>query len=178
LSSLSSAKLVKRLLPDPDRLWSNYQVYQVYSPGKVLSQVSLESFSLTDNSHQDEKKDPPPLWKRGVCDQTSVVYPCVQSKNSNTEPPPQQSFKSLALLTKFSRSQTTTSRLSSKKESLTRSSLRPFKISTKDWGIASSTLFTTGKGPHFSTPLPHPLPLVPFGHSALWRKFPRRESLS
>src|SRR6185312_8208258 len=40
LSSLTRSKLTKRLLPDPDRVWSNYQVYQVYSPGKDLSQLS------------------------------------------------------------------------------------------------------------------------------------------
>jgi len=77
LRTLSTVKLVKRLLPDSDRVWSNYQVYQSYSPDGTLSKSSLEKFSLSEvGSQQQDVKQSPPAWIRVVCDQRFVVSPC------------------------------------------------------------------------------------------------------
>ena len=83
LSALSSAKLTKRLLPDPDRIWSNYQVYQAYSLGETSQKFRLKNFpSPSALSNKTRSRPPLPSGKGGSVTKVLWFSPVILTINS------------------------------------------------------------------------------------------------
>jgi len=60
-SALQRHGIFARLVPDPERSWTNYEIFQVYTPGGTLSRAYLEELL----SHEGNGLSPPVCGKEG-----------------------------------------------------------------------------------------------------------------